>query len=116
MTSAGRTVSTFGLGESYDENLLTEIADAGAGNYYYIASPEDAPAFSRKSWENWQRRGAEPHGGLHAEGLSSGRRSASFAGGNLPAKAGDVQTGTTRSVPLALEVPQVPVGAMKTGT
>ena len=39
-----------------------------------------------------------------------------FAGGKLPAAAGDVQTGTTRSVLLALEVAQVPVGAMEMGT
>jgi Ca-activated chloride channel family protein len=40
---AGIKVSTFGLGASYDEDLLEALATAGGGGYYYLASPDDAP-------------------------------------------------------------------------
>jgi Ca-activated chloride channel homolog len=116
VTSAGRTVSTFGLGESFDEDLLTAIADAGGGNYYYIASPEDAPGIFQQELGELGSIAAqnltvdfEPKH-CHVAGVLG------FAGEKLPAAAGDVQTGATRSVLLALEVPQVPVGALEMGT
>jgi Ca-activated chloride channel homolog len=36
----GVAISTFGLGEDYNEDLMTNIAEAGKGNYYFIANPE----------------------------------------------------------------------------
>jgi Ca-activated chloride channel homolog len=39
----GVTVSTFGVGNDFNENLMTDIADYGKGNYYYIKSSEDIP-------------------------------------------------------------------------
>lgn len=39
----GVTTTTIGFGEDYDENLLRAMADAGAGNTYYIEDPEQAP-------------------------------------------------------------------------
>jgi Ca-activated chloride channel family protein len=35
------TVTTFGLGHEYNEFIMHDIAEAGAGNYYYIQSPTD---------------------------------------------------------------------------
>jgi Ca-activated chloride channel homolog len=35
----GISITTMGLGASYDENMLTNIAEHGTGNYYYIESP-----------------------------------------------------------------------------
>lgn len=32
----GIALSTFGLGSEYDEDLLTQMAESGRGNYYYI--------------------------------------------------------------------------------
>ncbi|UCG11083.1 MAG: VWA domain-containing protein [Deltaproteobacteria bacterium] len=32
-------VSTVGVGTDFNENLMTRIADRGAGNYYYLANP-----------------------------------------------------------------------------
>lgn len=116
ITPTGRTVSTFGLGTRYDEHLLTEIADAGGGNYYYMATPEDAPGIFQEELGELGSVQAqnltvdfEPQR-CHVVGVLG------FDGAKLPAAAGDVQTGATRSVLLALEVPQVPAGEMEIGT
>ncbi|MDD4239773.1 MAG: VWA domain-containing protein, partial [Desulfotomaculaceae bacterium] len=34
------TLSTFGLGEDFEEDLLMAMAEAGKGNFYYIQSPD----------------------------------------------------------------------------
>lgn len=36
----GIYITTMGLGVSYDEDLMMNIAEYGAGNYYYIESPD----------------------------------------------------------------------------
>lgn len=39
----GITISTFGVGNDFNENLMTDIADYGRGNYYYIKNSSDIP-------------------------------------------------------------------------
>lgn len=39
----GITISTFGVGNDFNENLMTDIADYGKGNYYYIKNSLDIP-------------------------------------------------------------------------
>jgi Ca-activated chloride channel family protein len=39
----GITISTFGVGNDFNENLMTDIADYGRGNYYYIRNSYDIP-------------------------------------------------------------------------
>jgi Ca-activated chloride channel homolog len=39
----GITISTFGVGNDFNENLMTDIADYGKGNYYYIRNSSDIP-------------------------------------------------------------------------
>ncbi|MCI0473490.1 MAG: VWA domain-containing protein, partial [Ignavibacteria bacterium] len=39
----GVTISTFGVGNDFNENLMADIADYGKGNYYYIKNSEDIP-------------------------------------------------------------------------
>jgi len=43
MAGAGVSLSTFGLGEDFEEDLLQAMAEAGGGNFYYIASPDQIP-------------------------------------------------------------------------
>lgn len=43
MASAGVNLSTFGLGEDFEEDLLQAMAEAGGGNFYYIESPDQIP-------------------------------------------------------------------------
>jgi len=40
----GITTTTMGLGKDYNEDLMTAIAQAGNGAYYFIESPESIPA------------------------------------------------------------------------
>lgn len=39
----GITLSTFGVGNDFNENLMADIADYGKGNYYYIKNSSDIP-------------------------------------------------------------------------
>ena len=39
----GMSISTFGVGADYDEDLLLGLAELGVGNYYFIYSPEEIP-------------------------------------------------------------------------
>lgn len=41
---SGVAVTTMGLGQGYDDELLIEMASRGQGGYYYLASPGDIPA------------------------------------------------------------------------
>lgn len=36
----GISISTFGVGLDYNETLMTDMAETGAGNYYFIDAPE----------------------------------------------------------------------------
>lgn len=37
------STSTFGVGEQYNEDLLSAMAESGDGNYFYIRSPDQIP-------------------------------------------------------------------------
>lgn len=37
------TISTFGVGNDFNENLMADLADYGKGNYYYIRNSSDIP-------------------------------------------------------------------------
>lgn len=39
----GITISTFGVGNDFNENLMADLADYGKGNYYYIRNSNDIP-------------------------------------------------------------------------
>jgi Ca-activated chloride channel family protein len=41
MYESGVSVSTFGMGFDFDENLLASMADGGGGSYHYISRPGD---------------------------------------------------------------------------
>lgn len=42
-TGTGIGLSTFGVGADYNEDLLTMMAEAGRGNYYFIGQPDQIP-------------------------------------------------------------------------
>jgi Ca-activated chloride channel homolog len=44
----GISISTFGLGLDYNENLMTNIAEYGSGNYYFIQNPEEISTIFQK--------------------------------------------------------------------
>lgn len=44
-------LSTFGVGADYNEDLLTAMAEAGKGNYYFINTPDKIPGIFAKELE-----------------------------------------------------------------
>ncbi|MFY0544966.1 vWA domain-containing protein [Brevibacillus sp. H7] len=46
--SAGIGISTMGVGDGFDEELMETIADNGGGNFYYIQKPDDIPSIFNK--------------------------------------------------------------------
>jgi len=42
------SLSTFGVGNDYNEDLLQNLAEFGSGNYYFIASPDKIPGIFQK--------------------------------------------------------------------
>lgn len=44
----GIAISTFGVGADYNENLMTDISEAGGANYYFIGSPDQIPTIFAK--------------------------------------------------------------------
>jgi Ca-activated chloride channel family protein len=42
--AAGVTITTMGIGDSFEDELLAEIARRGRGGFYYLATPADIPA------------------------------------------------------------------------
>lgn len=113
--AAGNGVSTFGVGDEFNEHLLRTLSDVGGGNYYYIASPDDLPGiFMEELGElgdvvaqnvliGFEPRGVEILGVL------------GFNSPDLPAQAGDVRAGGVRSIMLALSVPSVEKGEVVLG-
>jgi len=110
------TVSTFGVGQDYDEELLRRIADAGGGSYYYIAQPDQIPGIFEEELGEFSAVVAQ---NLTVDLVAQGaqvRGVLGFEGVDLPAAAGDVLAGATRSVLVALSVPPLPEGGTKLGT
>lgn len=44
-------ISTFGVGSDFNEDLMTNLAEYGRGNYYFIDSPDDIPGIFQKELE-----------------------------------------------------------------
>lgn len=45
LRAGGIGTSTFGVGANFDETLLTTIADAGGGHFYFIEQPQQIPDY-----------------------------------------------------------------------
>ena len=58
-------VSTIGIGEGFNEYLMTQIADAGTGNYHYLAESSalalDPRARAVEHARDGGHRAARPH-------------------------------------------------------
>jgi Ca-activated chloride channel family protein len=47
----GIGISTFGVGDDFDEDLLVNIADAAGGSFYFIETPDDIPKFIEQEFQ-----------------------------------------------------------------
>jgi len=111
----GRSVSAFGVGVDFNEEVLRAVADGGSGYYSFIESPDRIPDVLL---EELGELGAVVAQNLLVEFQSSGCEVTGvlgFQGAKLPAQAGDVLAGGRRSVLLALSVPPQSPGEVVLG-
>lgn len=47
----GIGISTFGVGDDFDEDLLVNIADAAGGSFYFIETPDNIPKFIEQEFQ-----------------------------------------------------------------
>lgn len=51
MADEGAGTTTIGFGDDFDEELLTQMADAGRGNAYFAGTPDEAPGIFAQEFE-----------------------------------------------------------------
>ena len=111
--AAAKGISTtcFGVGESFDEDLLGAMADAGGGTYHYVAGIDEAPAKFAEEFGDLallaaQNVSVEVRGSAHVTvlGVLNEYPVVPVAGG-LQAQLGDAYAGQVRRVVVRLVVP-----------
>jgi Ca-activated chloride channel family protein len=109
----GVGTTTIGFGQDFDEELLTAIADVAAGNAYFAATPEEAPAIFAQEFEGLtalvaQNLSVEVRSGPDVQmiGLLNEYPIVPVAGG-LQAQLGDAYAEERRRVVFELAVPKL---------
>jgi Ca-activated chloride channel family protein len=104
------TVSTVGVGNDFNEYLMTAIADRGTGNYYYLENPQAFAAVFQKEF-NYSRTTVANGVSVHIP-LRDGIALVNAAGypisiqnGAAVFYPGDLRSGQTRKLFLTLRVP-----------
>lgn len=101
---AGIKLATFGLGPSYNEDLLEALATAGGGGYYYLQTPDDAPrAFAEELAGLLAITARAVKLDLEAKGLKV-KRLLGLDADKAPVRIGDLPSGATRTLLVELEV------------
>jgi Ca-activated chloride channel family protein len=105
----GVTISTFGIGDDFDEDMLVGIADAASGEFYYIKTADDIPAFIEQEFQGLLETIAS---NIQVKlNLAEGVRLQRILGMPLDEqqsktlKLGDLRTGNDRMIILDLLVP-----------
>ncbi len=105
--------TTIGLGDDFDEDLLTAMADAGRGNAHYAASPDAAPAIFAEEIEGLtslvgQNLSVEIRPSEHVDvvGILNEYVAVPTTGG-VQSELGDAYAGDRRRVVCALHVPRL---------
>ncbi len=102
----GITISTFGIGDDFDEDMLVSIADSASGEFYYIESADDIPKFIEKEFKGLLATVAsnikvkvEPAEGVRIQRILG----VSLEDQNIqPLKLGDLRSGNNRLIILDL--------------
>ncbi|MBL4633020.1 MAG: VWA domain-containing protein [Kofleriaceae bacterium] len=101
---AGVTLTTMGLGQGFDDELLMEMAQQGHGGYYYLAAPEDIPAAFGRELEGVFSISAQntelkllPHPDIDSVELLHSLPSRPFPDG-LSIQVGDLSSGAPRQI------------------
>ena len=109
----GVTTSTIGFGDGYDEDLLRDMADAGGGNTYFAATPDDAPGIFEQEIEGLTRVAAHnvtlevrPGPAVELLGVLNDYPSVAVEGG-AQVELGDAYAGERRRVVLRFRIPHL---------
>ncbi len=109
----GALTSTIGFGDGFDEELLSDMADAGGGNAHFAAGPEDAPAIFAEEFDGLastvaQNVSVEVRPGDDVEVLAVlNDHPATPVPGGLQLALGDAWGGDHRRIVLRLGIPAV---------
>jgi Ca-activated chloride channel homolog len=113
-------VSTVGVGTDFNEQLMTTIADRGAGNYYYLENPTAFAEVFQK--EFFYTRATVATNVAIIFPLGSGVSLVDAAGYPIAIQEdqavfypGDLRSGQTRKLFLTLQVPTGTTGSYETG-
>jgi Ca-activated chloride channel homolog len=109
MREKGIQLSAFGVGLDFAEDLLTAMAEAGGGNFYFIANPDEIPALFARELEGLLQTAAQglALGFEAAPGVAvAGVIGYQPAGGpfGLTLALPDIYSGEVKAVVLALEL------------
>jgi Ca-activated chloride channel family protein len=106
----GFAVSTVGVGDDFNETLMTSIADRGTGNYYYLANPAAFAEVFRQEFQNTLAAAATSvsvkvplSGGMAL--IDASGYPVQFEGGAAVFHPGNLRSGQTRRFFLTFRVP-----------
>ncbi len=109
-------ITTMGLGLDYDENLMMSLAQYGAGNYYFIESPNQLAAIFQREFGQLSRTIAksliltitlEP--GVSLQDVY-GYTYSTTKDGKIRIKLGDIYAGQHRDILIKMRVPSNKLG------
>lgn len=115
MYEDGISVSTFGMGYDFDEDLLASMASGGGGSYYYISRPNDIVAALKREFNMVARTTASgveiiirPLEGTRFE--TAPGHSWKFEGSSAVIGLGDLSAGEARTLMARVNVPTGRIG------
>ncbi len=112
------SISTFGVGYEFDEDLLSRVARGGGGSYYYIANPSDMVAALKREFHMASSTVATDveiiirlHGNsrFHSATGHSWRNE----GSSVVIGIGDLSAGESRTLMTRLNIPAQEMGDLK---
>ncbi|MFT4976588.1 MAG: Ca-activated chloride channel family protein [Myxococcota bacterium] len=116
-------LSTVGIGLDYDEQLMSSMADAGTGNFYWVQGSDDMAATFAEEFETARETVASglavrfAPGGLVSLTEAAGYTLAAEGGGGASFAVGSVFAEQERTFWLTLDVgEQAPLGALDPGS
>jgi len=110
IASRQAVLSTLGIGQDFDERVMTSLASAGTGAFYYMAKPDVLPAMldaELKTATTTMASGAQLrlHVGDGVRVTNAGGLSVETQGGDVVVPIGSLYAGRERKIWLALSVP-----------
>ncbi|TNF49810.1 VWA domain-containing protein [bacterium] len=118
MAERNISVSTFGVGYEFDEDLLTRVARGGGGSYYYISNPSDMIAALGREFQMASRTVATDveiiirlHGDCRLDSTTG--HSWRKEGSSMVIGLGDLSAGESRTLIARLNIPTKEKGDLK---